>query len=189
MCPERGCGGLDRRRGPGITIEFTSDFGKSDAGQAVLPIPRIDSEVLQHRTTAVVTHTQVEITDDRATQARLNHLRPGRHCRVLPLDRQPVQHTPMMRRDTDRRRPGRHDDRMSIREIHIGAYNDGEQQYDPPERVLNVAVIGKKVFLDIQPCDEHGTLGEAEARVQVPARSLLRALQALIEDDEDETVK
>lgn len=58
--------------------------------------------------------------------------------------------------------------------------------YEPPERVVNVAVAGEHAFLQVQPCGEKGSLGEIESEIRVPAKSLVRALQTLIEDQEAE---
>ena len=75
-----------------------------------------------------------------------------------------------------------------IRDIQISAYNRGggdQQMTEPPERVLNVSVIGDAAFLDIKPVGEDDTVGATEASIQVPAKSLLRALQAGVEDSAD----
>lgn len=74
---------------------------------------------------------------------------------------------------------------MSIRETQIAAYGKSDQMMEPPERVLNLSVIGGVAYLDFQSLDEAGRLGDVEAQMKVPAKSLLRAVQAAIADDED----
>ena len=72
-----------------------------------------------------------------------------------------------------------------IRDIVIsGKGTNDEQYYEPPTRVLSMAVIGGTAHLDIY---EHGTKDRAAeplARIEVPAQSLLLALTAAIEDDQ-----
>ena len=72
-----------------------------------------------------------------------------------------------------------------IRDIVIsGKGTNDEQYYEPPTRVLSMAVIGGTAHLDIH---EHGTkerAAEPLARIEVPAQSLLLALTAAIEDDQ-----
>lgn len=75
---------------------------------------------------------------------------------------------------------------MSIHEIHIGLPGLDDVKYEPPDRVVNVAVAGEHAFLQVQPCDEKGRLGDIESEIRVPAKSLVRALQTLIEDQEAE---
>lgn len=75
---------------------------------------------------------------------------------------------------------------VSIREIHIEIPSGGEVRYDPPERVLNIGVVGENAFLQVQPCDGDGRLGEIESQFHVNAESLVRALQTLIEDQNAE---
>lgn len=74
-----------------------------------------------------------------------------------------------------------------IRDIVIsGKDTNDERYYEPPTRVLSMAVIGGTAHLDIY---EHGSKDrEAEplAVIEVPAQSLLRALTAAIEDDQHE---
>jgi hypothetical protein len=72
-----------------------------------------------------------------------------------------------------------------IRDITISAKGTGDDQYyEPPARVLSLAVIGGDAHLAIY---EHGN-AERAARpavtVEVPARSLLLALTAAIQDDQ-----
>lgn len=79
---------------------------------------------------------------------------------------------------------------MTIREIHIRAYNDDDTDTlcEPPERLINLAVSGEVAFLQIQRVDKNtgqADPGEAEATVEVPAKSLLRALQVLIDDNDN----
>lgn len=75
---------------------------------------------------------------------------------------------------------------MSIREITIAARGDGDDEYtEPPARELNLAVIGTDAHLSVTELDERGHRQPPASRdIIVPARSLLRALQAAI-DDED----
>ncbi|MDA3631309.1 hypothetical protein OU415_38205 [Saccharopolyspora sp. WRP15-2] len=77
---------------------------------------------------------------------------------------------------------------MSIREVQISGYSSRDdvpgKMTEPPEQVLNVAVIQETAFLEVQPMDSNGHAGEAVAAIQVPAKSLVRALRVLIEDDE-----
>ena len=72
-----------------------------------------------------------------------------------------------------------------IRGITISAKGTGDDQYyEPPARVLSLAVIGGDAHLAIY---EHGNAeraAEPAVTVQVPARSLLLALTAAIEDDQ-----
>jgi hypothetical protein len=59
-----------------------------------------------------------------------------------------------------------------------------DQYYEPPARVLSLAVIGGDAHLAI---DEHGYAERAAGQaltVQVPARPLLLALTAAIQDDQ-----
>jgi hypothetical protein len=72
-----------------------------------------------------------------------------------------------------------------IRDITISAKGTGDDQYyEPPARVLSLAVIGGDAHLAIY---EHGNVERAAGpavTVQVPARSLLLALTAAIDDDQ-----
>ena len=72
-----------------------------------------------------------------------------------------------------------------IRDITISAKGTGDDQYyEPPARVLSLAVIGGDAHLAIY---EHGHAERAAGpalTVQVPARSLLLALTAAIQDDQ-----
>lgn len=72
-----------------------------------------------------------------------------------------------------------------IRDITISAKSPEDDQYhEPPTRVLSLAVIGGDVHLDIY---EHGIKERAAdpvARIEVPARSLLLALTAAIDDNQ-----
>lgn len=78
-----------------------------------------------------------------------------------------------------------HDYPMSIRDIHISAYGDSDTMEDPPERFLNLSVIGGIAHLRIQEMGETDAPGKVQANVEVPAKSLLRALQAFVDDDGD----
>jgi hypothetical protein len=72
-----------------------------------------------------------------------------------------------------------------IRDITISAKGTGDDQYyEPPARVLSLAVIGGDAHLAIY---EHGNAERAAGpavTVEVPARSLLLALTAAIQDDQ-----
>ena len=72
-----------------------------------------------------------------------------------------------------------------IRDITISAKGTGDDQYyEPPARVLSLAVIGGDAHLAIY---EHGNAERAAGpavTAEVPARSLLLALTAAIEDDQ-----
>lgn len=71
-----------------------------------------------------------------------------------------------------------------IRDINISAKSSEEDDYvEPPTRVLNLTVIGGTAFLNICGLDEKQQMTEPVASIDVPARSLLRALAAAIEDD------
>jgi hypothetical protein len=77
-----------------------------------------------------------------------------------------------------------HNDGM-IRDITISAKGTGDDQYyEPPARVLSLAVIGGDAHLAIY---DHGT-AERAARpavtVEVPARSLPLSRTAAIQDDQ-----
>ena len=82
--------------------------------------------------------------------------------------------------------PGRLTDNDGmIRDITISAKGAGDDQYyEPPARVLSLAVIGGNAHLAIY---EHGNAeraAEPTLTVEVPARSLLLALTAAIQDDQ-----
>ena len=72
-----------------------------------------------------------------------------------------------------------------IRDITISAKGTGDDQYyEPPARVLSLAVIGGDAHLAIY---EHGNAERAAGpaiTAEIPARSLLPALTAAIEDDQ-----
>jgi hypothetical protein len=72
-----------------------------------------------------------------------------------------------------------------IRDITISAKGAGDDQYyEPPTRVLSLAVIGGDAHLAIY---EHGAkerAAEPVATIEVPARSLLLALTAAVDDDQ-----
>ena len=76
---------------------------------------------------------------------------------------------------------------MTIREIYIAARNTrglhADDQYtEPPARELNLAVIGTDAHLSVVELDEAGQR-QPSSDVVVPARSLLRALQAALDDE------
>ncbi len=72
-----------------------------------------------------------------------------------------------------------------IRDITISAKGaEDDQYYEPPARVLSVTVIGGDAHLAIY---EHGPVersAEPTATIEVPARSLLLALTAAVDDDQ-----
>lgn len=79
---------------------------------------------------------------------------------------------------------------MTIREIYIAARNtrglSADDQYtEPPARELNLAVIGTDAHLSVVELDESGHR-QPSSDVVVPARSLLRALTAAIDDETPE---
>ena len=78
---------------------------------------------------------------------------------------------------------------VSIREIFIAARDASENDYtEPPARELSLAVIGGNAHLSVTELDERGRRrDESSTRdLIVPARSLLRALQAGIDDETDQ---
>jgi hypothetical protein len=72
-----------------------------------------------------------------------------------------------------------------IREIQISAATGDEDRYtEPPSMLLVLSVIGEDAHLRVHACGEQGKAnGEALCDLQVPARSLLLALQASIDDE------
>lgn len=66
----------------------------------------------------------------------------------------------------------------------IGMKAKGEDHsVSPPARALDLEVIGEDAYLDVVELDRDGNVqGKPTARVQVHARSLLRALATAIED-------
>ena len=72
-----------------------------------------------------------------------------------------------------------------IRDISISAKGaDGDAYYEPPVRVLSLAVIGGDGHVAIY---DHGPVeraAEPVATIEVPAHSLLLALTAAAEDDQ-----
>ena len=78
---------------------------------------------------------------------------------------------------------------MSIRDTFIAARNASENDYtEPPTREVCLSVIGDDAHLSVFDLDERGRRhDESSTRdVIVPARSLLRALQAGIDDATDQ---
>jgi hypothetical protein len=75
-----------------------------------------------------------------------------------------------------------------IREMTISARAPGEDEiFEPPTRVLGLCVIGRLAHLDIYELDEAGNRGvEPTASLVVPAKSMLLALTAAIEDNRNE---
>lgn len=65
----------------------------------------------------------------------------------------------------------------------IAALGKGEDEYyEPPSRELNLSVIGSNAHLSVVELDRHGNRQEASKDIIVPARSLLLALQAAVQD-------
>jgi hypothetical protein len=72
-----------------------------------------------------------------------------------------------------------------IRDITISAKGAGDDQYyEPPTRVLSLAVIGGDAHLAIYEHDAKERAAEPVATIEVPARSLLLALTAAVDDDQ-----
>ena len=85
--------------------------------------------------------------------------------------------TPVAGRDTH----GWTGDRAVIQKFILAALDaDDDIIHEPPERIIDLAVVAGVAHLIIAREPE----GPAEASIAVPARSLLRALTAAIEDDE-----
>lgn len=72
-----------------------------------------------------------------------------------------------------------------IRSIQVSAYGtDNETLYEPPERILEVAVIGTNAHLTLYTTTAYGIpKPESDASIVVPARSLLLAVHAGIHDN------
>lgn len=77
-----------------------------------------------------------------------------------------------------------------IREIQISAAAGDEDSYTEPPSMLRVlSVIGDEASLRVHACGETGKAAdEAVCDLRVPARSLLLALQAAIDDQHDPSV-
>ncbi len=72
-----------------------------------------------------------------------------------------------------------------IRDITISAKGAGDDQYyEPPARVLSLAVIGGDAHLAIYEYGAKERTAEPVATIEVPARSLLLALTAAVDDDQ-----
>jgi len=72
-----------------------------------------------------------------------------------------------------------------ILDIMIGAKDpEDDQYYEPPTRVLSLAVIGGDAHLDIYEYGIKERAADPVARIEVPARSLLLALTAAIDDNQ-----
>jgi hypothetical protein len=72
-----------------------------------------------------------------------------------------------------------------IRDITISATGTGDDQYyEPPARIPSLAVIGGDAHLAIYEHDNAERAARPNLTVQVPARSLLLALTAAIQDDQ-----
>lgn len=77
---------------------------------------------------------------------------------------------------------------VSIRETFIAARGDGEDDYtEPPGRELNLTVIGADAHLSVVELDERGQRQPGAQDVVVPARSLLLALQAAVDDNSSDS--
>jgi hypothetical protein len=75
---------------------------------------------------------------------------------------------------------------MTIRDIEISAKTVGDDQYyEPPTHVLNMAVIGGDAHLAIYERGAAQRAAEPVASIEVRARSLLLALTAAIDDDDE----
>lgn len=76
-----------------------------------------------------------------------------------------------------------------IREISISAYGTTEDDVtEPPERLLNVTLVGDRLIMDVYEMYEPGVRAEqATARVEVPVASLQIAVDALVADQEQDT--
>lgn len=72
-----------------------------------------------------------------------------------------------------------------IREIQISAAAGDEDGYtEPPSMLLVLSVIGDEASLRVHACGEKGKASDKPLfDLQVPARSLLLALQAAINDE------
>jgi hypothetical protein len=70
--------------------------------------------------------------------------------------------------------------------IVISAVDDEEGLVtDPPQRALQLEMVGSAVYLSHMDVEDSGkVIDKPRAEIKVPARSLLRALQALVEDSE-----
>lgn len=77
-------------------------------------------------------------------------------------------------------------DAVMIRDIQISAISDDETIYEPPQQALVLSVIGGSAALRINDYTESSPEGPGAelASIYVPARSLLYALQAAINDNE-----
>jgi hypothetical protein len=73
-----------------------------------------------------------------------------------------------------------------IRDITISAKGaEDDQYYEPPARILSLAVIGGDAHLAIYEYDEKERAAEPTATIEVSARSLLLApLTAAVDDDQ-----
>ena len=73
-----------------------------------------------------------------------------------------------------------------IRDIQLSAVTDDETIYEPPQRALVLSVVGGKALLRIKDYTEDSPEGPGTevGSIDVPARSLLYALTAAIDDDE-----
>jgi hypothetical protein len=72
-----------------------------------------------------------------------------------------------------------------IRDINIsGKGLNDEQYYEPPTRLLNLAVIGGDAHLAIYDHGSGEPAADPVATIEVPAQSLLLALTAAVEDEQ-----
>ena len=77
-----------------------------------------------------------------------------------------------------------------IRDVRLSAADwDHEYITEPPNRILAVSVISGDAFLTLHAADVNGHPVEQLCRFQVPARSLLLALRAVVHDDHPSTAE
>lgn len=69
-----------------------------------------------------------------------------------------------------------------IRDIEISAISDDDVIYEPPARSLVLSVVGGRALLRIHERNDDST--SEVAHVDVPATSLLYALQAAVHDND-----
>lgn len=79
---------------------------------------------------------------------------------------------------------------MSLFRQYLSLVGSEENITEPPEQVLDLAVIGGLAHLSVLNVNEATLLVEGDMlyTFALPARSLLRYLQAAIDEDEDENV-
>jgi hypothetical protein len=73
---------------------------------------------------------------------------------------------------------------VSIENIRLALDNAADDVITaPPERVLDLAVIGGVAHMTVERPHQDGSPSAAEYSFEVPATSLLRALKTVIKDD------